>query len=112
VQPVGSYEVCFAVAGLALSADPNYKLLAKAYPYMAQRLLTDPTPELRETFEELMLQDGQFRWRRLINLMQVAALRSTQLFACLQKRSLRWRVSSNARCLRERESAFVSIARS
>ena len=38
---------------------------------MAQRLLTDPTPELRETFEELMLQDEQFRWSRLINLMQV-----------------------------------------
>ena len=33
--------------GLALTADPNYKLLAKAYPYMAKRLLTDPAPELR-----------------------------------------------------------------
>lgn len=33
--------------GLALSADKEYKLLAKAYPYMAQRLLTDPAPELR-----------------------------------------------------------------
>ena len=33
--------------GLALTADPNYKLLAKAYPYMARRLLTDPAPELR-----------------------------------------------------------------
>jgi hypothetical protein len=33
--------------GLALTADPNYKLLARAYPYMARRLLTDPAPELR-----------------------------------------------------------------
>ena len=33
--------------GLALSADPQYKLLGKAYPYMARRLLTDPAPELR-----------------------------------------------------------------
>ena len=33
--------------GLALTADPQYKLLAKAYPYMARRLLTDPAPELR-----------------------------------------------------------------
>lgn len=33
--------------GLALSADRNYKLLGKAYPYMAKRLLTDPSPELR-----------------------------------------------------------------
>ena len=33
--------------GLALSADPNYKLLGRAYPYMARRLLTDPAPQLR-----------------------------------------------------------------
>lgn len=57
-------------AGLALSADSNYKLLAKAYPYMARRLLTDPRPELRATFEELMLKDGQFRWSRLLNLIR------------------------------------------
>lgn len=31
----------------ALTADPNYKLIARAYPYMARRLLTDPAPELR-----------------------------------------------------------------
>ncbi len=33
--------------GPALSADPQYKLLAAAYPYMARRILTDPAPELR-----------------------------------------------------------------
>lgn len=33
--------------GLALSADSNYKLLGRAYPYMARRLLTDPAPQLR-----------------------------------------------------------------
>ena len=36
--------------GLALQADSNYKLLGKAYPYMARRLLTDPAPELRWVF--------------------------------------------------------------
>ena len=55
--------------GVALSADRNYKLLAKAYPYMAQRLLTDPNPELRTTFEELMLKGGEFRWNRLEELL-------------------------------------------
>ena len=33
--------------GLALGADPQYKLLAQVYPYVAQRLLTDPAPQLR-----------------------------------------------------------------
>ncbi|KAL3145629.1 hypothetical protein ABBQ32_003173 [Trebouxia sp. C0010 RCD-2024] len=57
--------------GLALSADPNYKLLGRAYPYMARRLLTDPAPQLRASFEELVLaEDGGLRWSRLENLME------------------------------------------
>jgi hypothetical protein len=35
-----------------------------------QRLLTDPDPSLRATFEELVLKDGEFRWRRLANLLR------------------------------------------
>lgn len=44
--------------GLALQADPQYKLLGRAYPYIARRLLTDPAPELRASFEELILKVG------------------------------------------------------
>ena len=33
--------------GMALSADPDYRLLGRAYPYIARRLLTDPAPQLR-----------------------------------------------------------------
>jgi aarF domain-containing kinase len=57
--------------GLALTADPQYRLLAKAYPYMARRLLTDPAPELRDSFEELILdENGKLRWSRLRNLVE------------------------------------------
>jgi len=56
--------------GLAISADPEYKLLAKAYPYMAKRLLTDPSPELRKSLEGLILSDGSFRWNRFENLLR------------------------------------------
>lgn len=41
--------------GLALQADPGYKLLGRAYPYIARRLLTDPAPQLRQSFEELVI---------------------------------------------------------
>jgi aarF domain-containing kinase len=43
--------------GLALQADPNYRLLARAYPYMAKRLLADPAPQLRATFEEMVVEE-------------------------------------------------------
>ncbi|KAL4858875.1 Protein ACTIVITY OF BC1 COMPLEX KINASE 3 [Chlorella vulgaris] len=56
--------------GLALTANPNYKLIAAAYPYMARRLLTDPAPELRSSFEDLVLVNGRVRWSRLENLFE------------------------------------------
>jgi predicted unusual protein kinase regulating ubiquinone biosynthesis (AarF/ABC1/UbiB family) len=52
--------------GLALSADPGYKLLARAYPYMARRLLTDPAPQLRGAFEELVIQVCVFLLFRIV----------------------------------------------
>jgi len=56
--------------GLALTTDPKFKVLAKAYPYMARRLLTDPRPQLRDSFAELLFKDGSFRWNRLENLLR------------------------------------------
>ncbi|NEZ55671.1 ABC1 kinase family protein [Adonisia turfae] len=62
--------------GIAISVDPNFKVLSKAYPYVAKRLLTDPSPELRRSLQELLFKDGDFRWNRLENLLRNA--RSSQ----------------------------------
>ncbi|XAR64316.1 Cadmium-transporting ATPase [Bertholletia excelsa] len=55
--------------GLALYADPNFKVLAASYPYFARRLLTDPNPYLRNALINLLFKDGKFRWNRLENLL-------------------------------------------
>lgn len=55
--------------GLALYADPDFKVLAASYPYFAKRLLTDPNPYLRDALIELLFKDGKFRWNRLENLL-------------------------------------------
>ncbi|XP_065035286.1 protein ACTIVITY OF BC1 COMPLEX KINASE 3, chloroplastic-like [Musa acuminata AAA Group] len=55
--------------GLALYADPNFKVLAASYPYFAKRLLTDPNPYLRDALIDLLFKDGRFRWNRLENLL-------------------------------------------
>ncbi|RZS12608.1 hypothetical protein BHM03_00044091 [Ensete ventricosum] len=47
--------------GLALYADPNFKVLAASYPYFAKRLLTDPNPYLRDALIDLLFKDGRFR---------------------------------------------------
>ncbi|WP_267384031.1 ABC1 kinase family protein [Cyanobacterium sp. uoEpiScrs1] len=58
--------------GIAIGIDPNFKVLSKAYPYVAKRLLTDPSQELRTSLKNLLFQDGNFRWNRLENLLRNA----------------------------------------
>jgi predicted unusual protein kinase regulating ubiquinone biosynthesis (AarF/ABC1/UbiB family) len=58
--------------GIAINVDPNFKVLSKAYPYVAKRLLTDPSPELRSSLRDLLFKDGEFRWNRLENLLKNA----------------------------------------
>ncbi len=56
--------------GLALSADADFQLLGAAYPYLARRLLTDPAPALRASFQEMVLgEGGRLRWSRLEGLV-------------------------------------------
>ncbi|MCL2924138.1 MAG: AarF/ABC1/UbiB kinase family protein [Trichodesmium sp. MAG_R04] len=59
--------------GIAINVDPNFKVLSKAYPYVAKRLLTDPAPELRTSLKDLLFKDGDFRWNRLENLLKNAS---------------------------------------
>jgi predicted unusual protein kinase regulating ubiquinone biosynthesis (AarF/ABC1/UbiB family) len=58
--------------GIAISVDPNFKVLSRAYPYVAKRLLTDPAPQLRASLRDLLFKDGSFRWNRLENLLRNA----------------------------------------
>jgi predicted unusual protein kinase regulating ubiquinone biosynthesis (AarF/ABC1/UbiB family) len=58
--------------GIAINIDPNFKVLSKAYPYVAKRLLTDSSEELRTSLKDLLFKDGSFRWNRLENLLKNA----------------------------------------
>ncbi|MEA5511643.1 AarF/ABC1/UbiB kinase family protein [Crocosphaera sp. UHCC 0190] len=58
--------------GIAIGINPDFKVLSKAYPYVAKRLLTDPSPELRASLKDLLFKEGSFRWNRLENLMRNA----------------------------------------
>jgi len=58
--------------GIAINVDPNFKVLSKAYPYIAKRLLTDTSVELRSSLRDLLFKDGRFRWNRLENLLNNA----------------------------------------
>ena len=59
--------------GIALSVDPDFKILGAAYPYFAKRLMEDPDPQLRESLKEMLFDKKQFKWDRLEDLLSNAA---------------------------------------
>ncbi|HTL89232.1 MAG TPA: AarF/ABC1/UbiB kinase family protein [Leptolyngbya sp.] len=58
--------------GLALTLDPNFKIVEVAYPYVARRLLTGESPRLRRRLIDVLFKDGKFKWNRLENLIAIA----------------------------------------
>ncbi|HEY9663521.1 MAG TPA: AarF/ABC1/UbiB kinase family protein, partial [Allocoleopsis sp.] len=58
--------------GLALSLNPDFRIVDIAYPYVARRLLTGESPELRRRLIEVLFKDGRFQWQRLENLITIA----------------------------------------
>lgn len=58
--------------GLALSLNPGFKIVEVAYPYVAKRLLTGETPQLRRRLIEVLFKDGKFKWQRLENMIAIA----------------------------------------
>nr|WP_019509317.1 AarF/ABC1/UbiB kinase family protein [Pleurocapsa sp. PCC 7319] len=59
--------------GLALSLNPNFKIVEVSYPYVSQRLLTGESPQLRRRLLDVLIQDGKFQWSRLENMIAIAS---------------------------------------
>ena len=59
--------------GLALSLNPNFKIVEVSYPYVSQRLLTGESPQLRRRLLDVLIDDGKFQWQRLENMIEIAS---------------------------------------
>ena len=58
--------------GVALSLNPEFKIVEIGYPYVAQRLLNGETPEMRRRLLEVVIKDGKLQWKRLENMIGIA----------------------------------------
>lgn len=58
--------------GVALSLNSDFKIVQVAYPYVARRLLTDESTNLRDRLIEVLFKQGKFQWARLENLLAIA----------------------------------------
>ena len=86
--------------GIALSVDPDFKILGAAYPYFAQRLMEDPDPQLRQSLKEMLFEGEAFRWARLENLMASAASQAQLDLDTLLDQVLDFLFSANGGMLR------------
>ncbi|RLM75218.1 putative aarF domain-containing protein kinase [Panicum miliaceum] len=55
--------------GIAISFNPNYKVLGSSYPWIARKVLTDNSPKLRSTLQALLYKGGTFQIDRLESLL-------------------------------------------
>ncbi|KAG5108757.1 hypothetical protein JHK84_045664 [Glycine max] len=55
--------------GIAISFNPEYKVLGSTYPWIARKVLTDNSPQLKSSLETLLYKDGVFRIDRLESLV-------------------------------------------
>ena len=58
--------------GVALSLNPDFRIVQVAYPYVARRLLTDESSSLRDRLIEVLFKQDKFQWARLENLLAIA----------------------------------------
>tara|TARA_Y100001968_G_scaffold310006_1_gene330519 strand:- start:337 stop:999 length:663 start_codon:yes stop_codon:yes gene_type:complete len=58
--------------GIALSVDPNFKILGAAYPYFARRLMEDENPELRNSLKEMLFDENNLKLEKLDDLLTSA----------------------------------------
>jgi predicted unusual protein kinase regulating ubiquinone biosynthesis (AarF/ABC1/UbiB family) len=87
--------------GIALSVDPDFKILGAAYPYFARRLMEDPDPQLRRSLREMLYDGDEFRWQRLESLVSSASLQNQLDLEGLLDQVLDFLFSPNGGLLRQ-----------
>ncbi|KAK4740897.1 hypothetical protein SAY87_024485 [Trapa incisa] len=55
--------------GIAIGFNPKYKVLGSTYPWIARKVLSDSSPKLKASLQELLYEDGTFRIDRLESLL-------------------------------------------
>ncbi|MDX2229569.1 MAG: AarF/ABC1/UbiB kinase family protein [Leptolyngbyaceae cyanobacterium bins.349] len=86
--------------GLALTINPDFKIVEVAYPYVAKRLLTGETPRIRRRLLEILFKDGKFQWHRLENLIAIARANGNFDFLPSAQLGLQFLLSDEGKFLR------------
>ncbi|WP_017294374.1 ABC1 kinase family protein [Geminocystis herdmanii] len=58
--------------GLALTLNPNFRIVEVSFPYISRRLLMEESPAMRKRLIEVLFKDDKFQWERLENMIAIA----------------------------------------
>ena len=87
--------------GLSIEIDKDFRIINDAYPYIASRLLTDPSTELQSALQQLLFKDGEPRWDRLQDLLEKAASTNDYDASLATDQLLAYLMSDQAKNIRE-----------
>jgi predicted unusual protein kinase regulating ubiquinone biosynthesis (AarF/ABC1/UbiB family) len=87
--------------GLALSLNPDFKIVEVSYPYVSQRLLTGESPQLRRRLLDVLIKDGKFQWQRLENMIEIASSDDSFDILPTARLGLQYLLSEEGRYLRQ-----------
>ncbi len=88
--------------GVALSLNPDFRIVQVAYPYVAKRLLTDESESLRRRLLEILFKNDRFQWHRLENLLTIARSDGELDIIPTAKSGLRYLLSEEGKYIRNR----------
>ncbi|MCS6959568.1 MAG: AarF/ABC1/UbiB kinase family protein [Pseudanabaenaceae cyanobacterium SKYGB_i_bin29] len=88
--------------GVALTLNPDFRIVQIAYPYVAKRLLTDESESLRRRLLEVLFKDNRFQWHRLENLLRIARSEGDLNIIPTAHSGLRYLLSEEGKYIRNR----------
>lgn len=61
--------------GLAISVDPSFQLVRGAYPFIAYQILADPSPEMNQLLNSILIDEnsGRIRWDKLEQFISISS---------------------------------------
>ena len=69
-----------ALEGTATTIDPSFRVVDRSYPFVLSRVLSDRSPEMRESLRRLLLSDdGSIRYKRLVRLIRAYGVETTPM---------------------------------
>ncbi|GER35960.1 protein kinase superfamily protein [Striga asiatica] len=92
--------------GIAITFNPEYKVLGNTYPWIARKVLTGGSPKLKSSLQALLYEDGVFRIDRLESLLTETSLEQS-LRAKMERASVKEKVEDESKMVTKQILSFA-----